>query len=121
MDCKTIRTILETACWDADTSADPDNWTPGNRSYGQCAVTALIVQDQLGGTLLRTTVDGVSHYYNRLPGNRCVDLTFDQFPHGSRHDAESVERDRDYVLSHPATAERYELLNGRFEAALAAV
>jgi len=116
----TIRTILETACWDADTSADPANWTPENRSYGQCAVTALIVQDQLGGTLQRTVVDGVSHYYNRLPTGKYEDLTFDQFPHGSRYDVDSVERERDYVLSHPATAERYELLNTRFQKALVA-
>ena len=94
--------------WCAATSADPKGWTPENPSHGQCAVTALVVQDLLGGTLLRTINDGISHYWNRLPTGIEVDLTREQFR--GWNPGEIVERDREYVLSFPETAARYELL-----------
>jgi hypothetical protein len=47
---------------------------------GQCAVTALVVQDYLGGVLLRAVVPGYgSHYWNGLPGIGEIDLTRAQF------------------------------------------
>ena len=46
---------------------------------GQCAVTALVVQDFLGGELIRAFVCGESHYWNRLPDGSELDLTADQF------------------------------------------
>lgn len=96
--------------WCAETSADPDNWTPENPAWGQCAVTALIVQDHLGGLLLRTCNEGVSHYWNRIGGIE-IDLTRSQFK-GWNPD-EVVLRDRDYVLGFPKTQRRYELLSAR--------
>ena len=95
----------------ADTSADPAHWTPQNPTFGHCAVVAAIVQDHLGGTLLRTTVDEASHYFNRLPDGTEVDLTRDQFRVWSPTAVET--RDREYVLSYPETARRYRLLNDR--------
>lgn len=48
---------------------------------GQCAVTALVVQDLLGGELVRAQfADGSSHYWNRFPGIGDVDLTRAQYP-----------------------------------------
>lgn len=49
-------------------------------SYGQCAQTAIVVQEQLGGDILRTTGwDGKGrHFYNRIAGER-IDCTSDQF------------------------------------------
>jgi hypothetical protein len=41
-------------------------------------VTALVVQDVLGGSLLKTRVGPHWHFYNRLAGER-VDLTDSQF------------------------------------------
>lgn len=97
--------------WSSETTADPAGYAaPGaTKSYGQCAVTALLVQDRLGGSLLRTTADGVSHYFNLLPNGSSVDLTRDQFPVTTQFALAKV-RDRDYVLSHPDTARRYALL-----------
>lgn len=98
--------------WSRETSADPDGWTPENPAYGQCAVTALAVQDELGGELRRAVVNGVSHYWNLLPDGRHLDLTLSQFESPLRYepDAKGESRDRAYVLSFPETAERYELL-----------
>jgi hypothetical protein len=72
--------------WALDTCdpIDVPNWTPANPSRGQCAVTALVVRDLLGGQLLEAEVhflDGSRqgfHYWNRLAALE-VDLTGDQF------------------------------------------
>ena len=53
--------------------------------------------------------DGVSHYFNELPNGSHVDLTRDQFPVTAQF-TPAETRTRDYVLSHPDTAARYQLL-----------
>ena len=77
------------ASWSVE-SCDPtdvEEWTPDNPSRGQCAVTALVVHDLLGGQLLEAEVrnhDGSPqgfHYWNRLAGVD-VDLTRSQFRDG---------------------------------------
>lgn len=74
------------ASWGADTCDPHDlhDWHPGNPARGQCGVTALIVQDLLGGDLVlgEVFVGDVRvgyHYWNRLPDGSDVDLTADQF------------------------------------------
>lgn len=93
------------ASWQRDTSSDPDRWEAANAAFGQCAVTALVVQDFLGGELLRTTVGDVSHYWNELGSGDELDLTRHQFaiyqPKGR------YRRTREYVLSFPETRYRY--------------
>lgn len=116
--------------WSADTSADPENYSERREaSYGQCAVTALLVQQVAGGDLLRVVVTDqvgagwskksveVSHYFNLLPDGTEVDLTrgqFTRFAYGENVTEPEV-RSREYVLSHPATAERYTILASRVE------
>jgi len=103
------------AAWGADTSADPA-WSPARRSRGQCAVTALVVQDHLGGRLLRAEIGTASHYWN-LVGSQEIDLTRDQFAEFTPVGV--AGRSREQVLSHPGTALRYELLRARVAAGLA--
>ncbi|BCJ55422.1 hypothetical protein Asp14428_68970 [Actinoplanes sp. NBRC 14428] len=85
LDVEQLRPVLR-AAWGADTCDphDADTWRPENPGRGQCGVTALVVQDLLGGELVlaEVLVDGVKvgyHYWNRLPGGRDVDFTVDQF------------------------------------------
>jgi hypothetical protein len=77
------------ASWSLET-CDPTDvpvWTPAEPSRGQCAVTALVVHDLLGGELLEAEVDHADgsrqgfHYWNRFAGLD-VDLTRRQFAHG---------------------------------------
>jgi hypothetical protein len=97
------------AAWTADTSASPGMWTPSYPSIGQCAVSALIFQDYLGGRLLRSVVNGKSHYFNKLD-DEWWDLTFDQFsPPYVLTDVGKI-RTRSYVLSDPSTRSRYKHL-----------
>lgn len=105
--------------WCAETSTDSKNWSEENPSYGQCAVTALIVQDYLGGKLLWAQAElpngnTDSHYFNLIE-NKEVDLTREQFPEGTTipkgiPKPKEFKTTRDYVLSYEPTKERYELL-----------
>lgn len=103
--------------WSRDTSADPEFWSRATPSRGQCAITSLVVQDFLGGSLLRCTVDGVSHYWNLLPSGQEVDLTAEQF--GSEFARIGTEeRDRAYVQSFEDTTLRYRKLRRRVRSRL---
>jgi hypothetical protein len=120
--------------WDADTAAGASGTYKDPK--GQCAVTALLVQDLFGGDLLRAVVevdtgddeyvDGgwcpktrdESHYWNLLPGGGELDLTRNQYaadqeiPRG-----EIVPRSRllDGERAIAArTPERYALLRRRY-------
>lgn len=104
--------------WSQQTSVDPANWSPGNPAWGQCAVTSLIIQDCFGGDLVRSTVGGISHYWNVLPDGSVIDVTFEQFLPGSRLDSEPEIRSREYVLSFPDTVKRYTLLRNELFRAL---
>lgn len=116
-----IRYAMETCCffaaiqdaWCRETSSEPDVWSADNPSWGQCAITALVVQDGLGGALLRGTVRGISHYWNLLDGGGELDLTRGQFGEGSIPDAAPIIREREYVESSPETMARYRLLRER--------
>ncbi len=96
--------------WGADTSASAE-WSQENPEEGQCAVVALLVQYGYGGVLKRALVNGVSHYWNEINGE-VVDLTRAQFK-GELVIEDESEREREYVLSFPATVARYELLLDR--------
>ena len=54
------------------------NWTEDNKTYGMCAITALLVQHYLGGDIYKTHVNGISHHFNKI-NNKIIDLTKEQF------------------------------------------
>ncbi|UGT53975.1 YunG family protein [Nocardia asteroides] len=117
---ESLRKALE-AAWSADTSASAD-WTDGNPSKGQCAVTACVVHDYLGGDIVNTIAaspDGrtVSHYFNLIDG-RPVDLTAEQFPEHTLFSpptpkTKGFPTTREYCLSYEHTRQRYERLRAR--------
>jgi len=113
---RAIVTALRQAVWSKET-ASPScqaSWSRHNPAFGQCAVTALLVQNAYGGEILRTVVEGFgSHYYNRLPDGRDIDLTRGQFPPGTVV-PEGQPASREYLLKSPRavearTEERYQL------------
>ena len=79
---KTNHSALEEAIkrsWTKETSSDPENWSEGNPAWGQCAVTALVVNDYLGGRVVWAEAllpDGrkISHYFNSVTEKE-LDLT----------------------------------------------
>ena len=88
-------------------------WKNHDSSYGQCAVTALLINDLFGGKIMRCMTSTGSHYYNNIDGEN-VDLTIDQFV-GERPDYQNgEERTRDYLLSNENTKQRYLVLLKNF-------
>jgi len=61
--------------WSRNSSS---KWTPENPANGQCGVTALVVQDVLGGDILKTKTPDGWHFYNRIYDRR-HDFTESQF------------------------------------------
>jgi hypothetical protein len=92
--------------WSGATSVEGDRWSSSNLAFGQCAVSALVVQDYLGGTILRNQMDGVSHYWNRFADGTELDLTRGQF-RKSAVGTVPEERSRAYLLSSDDTRRRY--------------
>ncbi|MFE3002910.1 hypothetical protein ACFXG4_49160 [Nocardia sp. NPDC059246] len=115
-----LREALEHS-WSADTSSS-GSWSEHNRAEGQCAVTACIVQDYLGGEILNsvaTLPSGkiVSHYFNVIDSQR-LDLTAQQFPSGTTFSepapkTKGYPSTRDYCMSYEDMVRRYRTLAER--------
>jgi len=89
--------------WSVETGR---HWISDNPASGQCGVTALIVQDELGGEILKTDVNGARHFYNLLDGKR-VDFTMSQFDSPIIYD--DVPSDRAEALD-DCSPDQYRLL-----------
>jgi len=119
---KTSIKLIEAALkktWSKETCYLPDQekWSDKNPAFGQCAVTALIIQDFLGGEILYC--EHFNHYWNRLPSGEEVDLTHSQFGNKVRPCADKVVP-REYVLESESekaakTLERYLLLRNKID------
>ena len=98
--------------WCKETCYEPqqDNWSPENPAQGQCFVTALIVQDLLGGEIIKAkSSNGVSHYWNVVNDTE-IDLTRSQFP-----DSETFTKKEIINRNQLKENNRYQLLKERFD------
>ena len=100
--------------WKADTAyrSCQSEWVSNDPSYGQCAITAMLVHDMFGGTIHRIRVDGGgTHYFNKING-QYVDLTREQFDLYDLPVAyePNEEMKREYCGKNPDTKERYKQL-----------
>ncbi|MFC8275828.1 hypothetical protein ACFUJR_25460 [Streptomyces sp. NPDC057271] len=111
--------------WSAETCTPEyrSRWTAVNPARDQCGVTALVLNDLLGGELMRgeVHVDGERvdyHWWNRLALGVEIDLTREQFG------PEETVTEGVVIHRPPATEphrlrEEYELLRDRVVAELA--
>ena len=91
---------------------DPQYNLDNDPTYGQCAITAIIVYDLFGGTIHRIRVNGGgTHYFNKINGHY-IDLTRDQFDlYNIPVSYEPNETmNREYCGKNPDTAKRLEIL-----------
>jgi hypothetical protein len=106
--------------WNITTTSDPDHWSIENPAWGQCATTACVVQDYIGGKIVWSPAKlpnsniEISHYFNKL-GKTEYDFTRLQFPVGTQilqgaNKSRGFDSTRVYVLSYENTRRRYELL-----------
>lgn len=65
--------------WSSETCypGSKEEWTSQLPELGQCAVTSLVVQDFLGGQIVKN--DAFHHYWNKLDSGACIDFTRAQF------------------------------------------
>ena len=98
--------------WCAETCAPrmrPD-WTPENRTLGQCSITAFLLQDLYGGKVYGAPLgDGNYHCFNAVDG--CVfDLTSEQFGDQTLNYSDCVEQFRDVHFAKEEKQQRYQYL-----------
>lgn len=104
-------------CWSKETAypSCQDEWVPEDPSYGQCAITAMLVYDMFGGSIHRIRVNGGgTHYFNKINGNY-IDLTIEQFDlyNIPVQYEPNEEMDRKYCGKNPDTKKRFDLLISR--------
>ncbi len=111
---------LLSGLWRAETCAPRmrGKWTPGNKTLGQCSVTAFLMQDIYGGTvrgILRP--DGNYHCFNVAEG--CVfDLTSEQFGDEKLNYDGCPEQSREVHFAKTEKRERYEYLKSLLDGEL---
>lgn len=105
-----LQAALE-AAWSIETSA---KWRSDNPALGQCSVTALVVQDILGGELAKTDIGGAWHFYNIVEGRR-LDFSASQFAVYVVYADFPASRDETLLDTSP---EQYQTLRRRLSAIL---
>ncbi|MFE7117711.1 hypothetical protein ACFU99_20075 [Streptomyces sp. NPDC057654] len=105
--------------WSAETCTPEyrSRWTPDNPARDQCGVTAMVLNDLVGGELLRGEVrvggERVDyHWWNRLGMGVEIDLTREQFV-PEETVTEGIAIPRPPGSEWARLREEYELLHGR--------
>ena len=116
-----IRALYEdlSAIWSRETCAPrlrPD-WSPENRTLGQCSITAFLVQDLLGGEVRGIPLpDGSVHCFN-VVGGYAFDLTSEQFGDAVLDYEDRPLQSREMHFANADKRQRYELLKALLLAA----
>lgn len=94
-----------------------DKWTEAEKSYGQCAPTALVVNDLFGGRMLYDKKN--FHIWNELPDGTQQDFSRKQFKQPTVFTIYKY-KSKDEILTdengqRTKIDERYKLLKQRFQ------
>ena len=93
-------------------------WSPEDRTLGQCSITAFLAQYIFGGKVFGILRPGGNfHCYNVVSG-RAFDLTSEQFSDCTLDYTENPEQFRELHFAADEKRLRYELLKARLDAAL---
>ena len=108
--------------WSADTCAPRmrRDWTPENRTYGQCSITSFLMQDIYGGKVLGVPLeDGNYHCFN-VVGDCVFDLTSEQFGDTKLNYDNCPQQERSVHFAKEEKRLRYETLKEKLEEELGA-
>lgn len=103
--------------WCADTCAPRmrGEWTPENKTLGQCSITAFLAQDIFGGKVYGIRrPDGNYHCYN-VVGDCCFDLTSEQFGDEALEYQDNPEQFRETHFAKEEKRLRYEYLKNALQ------
>ena len=120
---KNPRHLYDLLCeiWSAQTCAPRmrQDWTPENKTLGQCSITAFLAQDVFGGKVYGILRDGGNyHCYNVVPtesGDCVFDLTSEQFGDEKLCYQNNPEQFRDVHFAKEEKRLRYEALKAELE------
>ncbi len=106
--------------WCAETCAPRmrSDWSPENKTLGQCSITAFLLQDLYGGKVFGVPLgDGNYHCFN-VVGDCVFDLTSEQFGDKKLNYTDCPEQFRETHFAKEEKRQRYELLKARLFAQL---
>ena len=106
--------------WCAETCAPRmrSDWSPENKTLGQCSITAFLLQDLYGGKVFGVPLgDGPYHCFN-VVGDCVFDLTSEQFGDKKLNYTDCPEQFRETHFAKEEKRQRYELLKARLFARL---
>ncbi len=101
--------------WCADTCAPRmrDEWTPENRTLGQCSITAFLMQDLYGGEVRGILRSGGNYHCFNVVDGRTFDLTSEQFGDEVLDYSSCPEQFREIHFAKEEKKLRYEFLRDR--------
>lgn len=101
-------------CWCADTCTPRmrDKWTPDNPTWGQCSITAFLVQDLFEGKVYGVPRPGGNYHCFNVVGDCVFDLTSEQFGGEKLDYSDCPEQSREQHFAKAEKKERYERLKG---------
>ena len=106
--------------WCAETCAPRmrSDWSPEDKTLGQCSITAFLLQDLYGGKVFGVPLgDGNYHCFN-VVGDCVFDLTSEQFGDKKLNYTDCPEQFRETHFAKEEKRQRYELLKARLFARL---
>ena len=106
--------------WCAETCAPRmrSDWSPENKTLGQCSITAFLLQDLYGGKVFGVPLgDGNYHCFN-VVGDCVFDLTSEQFGDKKLNYTDCPEQFRETHFAKEEKRQRYEVLKARLFARL---
>ncbi|MBR6200385.1 MAG: hypothetical protein IKQ61_09005 [Spirochaetales bacterium] len=103
--------------WYAQTCAPRmrDQWTPDNKTLGQCSITAFLVQDIFGGKVYGVPRSGGNYHCYNVVGGRVFDLTSEQFGSEKLNYDNNPEQSRTVHFAKEEKRLRYEYLKSELE------
>ncbi len=98
--------------WCADTCAPRmrGDWTPENKTLGQCSITAFLMQDIYGGKVYGVPLDGGNFHCFNVVGDCTFDLTSEQFGNVRLNYQDCPEQFREVHFAIEEKRQRYEYL-----------
>ena len=103
--------------WCADTCAPRlrDGWTVGNRTLGQCSITAFLVQDIFGGDVYGVPRPGGTFHCYNVVHDIAFDLTSEQFGDEKLRYTDNPRQFREIHFEKAEKKQRYELLKKKLQ------
>lgn len=116
---KTPRDLYDvlSGIWCADTCAPRmrEDWSPDNKTLGQCSITAFLAQDIFGGKVYGILRPGGNYHCYNVIGGCCFDLTSEQFGEEELIYEDNPEQFREVHFAKEEKRLRYEYLKGELE------